>query len=209
MPARVRSERQSLSNCANAASTPSINFPVDVSSIGSVADRREIPRDFRCARSAKWSYLSREARQVEDDDELDGAFVRAAELQKLLQFSAIGSLRALPFLAESREHFEALALAVVLAGLQLRRQTEVLRLLLGADAHVDHCADHVRQHRSGVRRSQVRAHALVNRRALLVDEHLDHGLSYGVGVAVDSLDLVVGQIDRSVVEQFATPLDRN
>jgi hypothetical protein len=47
MPARVRSERQSLSNCANAASTPSISLPVDVSSIGSVADRSEIPSDCR------------------------------------------------------------------------------------------------------------------------------------------------------------------
>jgi len=53
MPARVRSARTSLSNCANAARTPSINLPVDVSSIGSVADRREIPSDFRNARSAK------------------------------------------------------------------------------------------------------------------------------------------------------------
>lgn len=30
---------------------------VDVSSIGSVADRNEMPRDFRCERNAKWSYL--------------------------------------------------------------------------------------------------------------------------------------------------------
>jgi transcriptional regulator len=52
MPARVRSERTSLSNCANAASTPSISLPVDVSSIGSVADRSEMPGDFRCARRA-------------------------------------------------------------------------------------------------------------------------------------------------------------
>jgi len=53
MPARVRSERTSLSNCANAASTPSISLPVDVSSIGSVADRNEMPSDWRCERSAK------------------------------------------------------------------------------------------------------------------------------------------------------------
>ena len=53
IPARVLSERTSLSNCAKAASTPSINVPVDVSSIGSVADRSEMPRDFRCERSAK------------------------------------------------------------------------------------------------------------------------------------------------------------
>ena len=55
MPARVRSARQSLSNCAKAARTPSINFPVDVSSIGSIADRREIPSDCRSERKAdKW-----------------------------------------------------------------------------------------------------------------------------------------------------------
>jgi hypothetical protein len=30
-----------------------------VSSIGSVADRKEMPSDFRCDRSAKWSYFSR------------------------------------------------------------------------------------------------------------------------------------------------------
>ena len=61
--------------------------------------------------------VPREARKVEDDDELDGAFVRAAELQKLLQFGAIGGLRALAFLAESREDVEGLALAVLFAGL--------------------------------------------------------------------------------------------
>jgi hypothetical protein len=43
MPARVRSERTSLSNCANAARTSSISLPVDVSSIGPVADRSERP----------------------------------------------------------------------------------------------------------------------------------------------------------------------
>ena len=53
MQARVRSERQSLSNCANAASTPSINLPVDVSSIGSVAERSEMPSDCSNERSAK------------------------------------------------------------------------------------------------------------------------------------------------------------
>src|SRR3989449_2459349 len=62
MPPRVRSERTSLSNCAKAASTPSISLPVDVSSIGSVAERSEIPSDFRWARSAKWSYFSRAKR---------------------------------------------------------------------------------------------------------------------------------------------------
>jgi hypothetical protein len=53
MPARVRSERTSLSNWAKAARTPSINLPVDVSSIGSVAERSEIPSPLRSARRAK------------------------------------------------------------------------------------------------------------------------------------------------------------
>jgi len=114
-----------------------------------------------------------------------------------------------PSLAETREHFEALALAILLAGLQLRRQTEVLGLLFGADAHVDHRADHVRQHRPAVRRSQVRAHALMDRRALLVEEQLDHGLRDRVRTAADSTDTVVSQIDRFVAEQLATPLDRD
>jgi len=74
--------------------------------------------------------VPREARQVEDDDELDGALVLRAKLQQLLEFGAIGGLRALAFRAESRAYVEALALAVFLAGLQLRRQTEVLGLLL-------------------------------------------------------------------------------
>ncbi|HYT73536.1 MAG TPA: hypothetical protein VEL79_02205 [Vicinamibacterales bacterium] len=61
--------------------------------------------------------LSREARHIKDDDELDGAFVLAAELQQFLQLGAIGGLGVLAFLAESREHVKALPLAVLLAGL--------------------------------------------------------------------------------------------
>ena len=44
---------QLLANRFSAASTPSISLPVDVSSIGSVADRSEIPSDLKCARRAK------------------------------------------------------------------------------------------------------------------------------------------------------------
>jgi hypothetical protein len=98
MPPRVRSERTPLSNCAKAASTPYINFPVDVSSIGSVAEGSEIPSDLRWARSAKWSYFSRANRvRLKDDHELDGALVLAAELQQLLELGAIGGFRALAF----------------------------------------------------------------------------------------------------------------
>ena len=41
-----------------------------------------------------------------------------------------------------------LAAALLLAGAQLRRQTQILRLLLRADANVDHRADHGWQRRS-------------------------------------------------------------
>ena len=63
--------------------------------------------------------LSREPRQVENNDELDAAFVLAAELQELLQLGAIGGLRALAFLAETRDDLNALTLAVFLTALQL------------------------------------------------------------------------------------------
>ena len=61
-----------------------------MSPIGSVAERSEIPSDFRCARSAKWSYFSREARQVEDDYELNPALVRATVLQELASDVLVG-----------------------------------------------------------------------------------------------------------------------
>jgi len=71
-----------------------------------------------CAQREVVVLLSSEARQVEDDDELNGALVPAAELEQLLQLGAIGRLRALAFLAESREHVKPLALAILLAGFQ-------------------------------------------------------------------------------------------
>jgi hypothetical protein len=56
----VRSERTSLSNSAKAASTPSSSLPVDVSSIGSVAERSEMPSDCSTERRAKWSLTADE-----------------------------------------------------------------------------------------------------------------------------------------------------
>ena len=56
---------------------------MEVSSIGTFAERSEIPSDCSRERSAKWFVLvACEARQVEDDDELDAALVRAAVLQE-------------------------------------------------------------------------------------------------------------------------------
>ncbi len=89
--------------------------------------------------------LASESCQVENDDELHAALVRAAELQEPLQLRAIRSLGALAFLAEPLEDVEPLTFAVLLTGLELRRETQVLGLILGADADVDDGADHGRQ----------------------------------------------------------------
>jgi hypothetical protein len=77
---------------------------VEVSSIGSVADRSEMPSDFGNARSAKWSVLvPREPRQVEDDQEVDLALVPPAEGREPLQLGAVCRLRAFTLFLEARE----------------------------------------------------------------------------------------------------------
>ena len=101
-----------------------------------------------------------------------------------------------------------MALATLLARLQLRRQTEVLGLIFGADAHVDDGADHFRQLGPVWCPSQFCAHALMDRRSLFVDEHLDHGLRDALRTDADSID-VVAQVDRFLAEQLATALNRD
>src|SRR4029453_2487125 len=105
MPARVRADRQSLSNCANAARTPSISLPVEVSSIGSVADRSEMPSDCRCERSEVVVLVARETRQVEHDHEMDAALVQPAVREQALKLAAIRGLGALAFLVEPFDDF--------------------------------------------------------------------------------------------------------
>ena len=138
-PSRVRSERQSLSNCANAASTPSINLPVDVSSIGSVADRKEMPSDFRCDRSAKWSYFfAREPCEVEDNNEVNLALVRPAVLEEPLQLRTVGRLCAFAFFPEPLENLVPLPAAVLLARTKLRGQAQILGAFAGLSEVLDH-----------------------------------------------------------------------
>src|SRR5690606_38059631 len=72
--------------------------------------------------------LAGEARQVENDDELHLAFVRSAVLQKPLQLRAVRGLRALTLFPEPLEDLEALAVAVLLAGPELRGQAQILGL---------------------------------------------------------------------------------
>ena len=153
--------------------------------------------------------LTREARQVEDDDELYPAFVKAAELQQLLKLRAVGGLRALAFLAESSKDFEALTLAVFLAGLELRRQTQILSLLFRADTDVGDSSDHLRQLRPVRRCSQARRpHVLQSRRPIL-EECVDHDMRHRLGVPADLIDLFVGQSDGFIAKQLATAIDRN
>ena len=49
----------------------------------------------------------------------------------------------------------------------------------------------------------------MDRRALLVEEQLDHDARHGVGAPPDLIDLVVAQVRGLVAEQLATPIDRD
>ena len=86
--------------------------------------------------------LAGEPREVVHDHEVDFPLVRAAVLQQRLELTSVRGLGALAFFMEAFEDLVALPAAVLLAGTELGRQTEVLRLLLRADANVDHRADH-------------------------------------------------------------------
>ena len=90
-------------------------------------------------------FLTREAREVVHDDEMDLPLVRPAVLQEVLQFAPVRRLGALALLMEALEDFESLASAVLFARTKLRGQAQILGLLLRAHAHVDHRADHIWQ----------------------------------------------------------------
>jgi hypothetical protein len=92
--------------------------------------------------------VPRETRQIEHNHEMDTALVQPAVSEQVLKLAAICRFGALAFLMEPLEDFVPLAAAVLLAGAKLRRQTEILSLLLRAHAHVDHRADHGWQRRS-------------------------------------------------------------
>ena len=61
------------------------------------------------------------------------------------ELAAVRGLGALALFVEAFEDLVALPAAVLLAGPELRGQTEVLGLFLRADAYVDHRADHLGQ----------------------------------------------------------------
>jgi len=111
----------------------------------SVADRSEIPSDFRCARSAKSSYFSRANRvRLKTTTNCTLPLLMRQYWQELLELCPIRRLRTLAFFAESGKDVEAVALAVLLTSLELRRQAQVLGLLFRANTDVDDRADHRR-----------------------------------------------------------------
>ena len=89
--------------------------------------------------------LAREPTQTVDDQKMDSAPVRTTELQQPLQLGAIGRLRALALFLEAFENFEALALAVVFAGYQLRGKAQILGLAWIRHTDINHSSDHVSQ----------------------------------------------------------------
>jgi hypothetical protein len=89
--------------------------------------------------------LAGEPGEVVYDHEVDLALARPAVLQQGLELRPFGRLRTLAFFVEAFEDFVTVPPAVLLAGPQLRGQTQVLGLFLRADANVDHRADHLWQ----------------------------------------------------------------
>jgi hypothetical protein len=66
----------------------------------------------------------------------------AAEGQKLLELRPVSLLRRFPRISEYGSNVEAFAMAVGATGFQLRREGQILHLLLGRDAAVDHGSRH-------------------------------------------------------------------
>ena len=86
--------------------------------------------------------VPRKARQIEDDEKVNLAFVASAVSEHALELAPIGSLRAFAFFFEALQDFETFAAAVLFADSELCRQAEVFRLLLGTHADVNNRANH-------------------------------------------------------------------
>ena len=120
-------------------------------------------------------------------------------------------LRALAFLTESCEDFEALTLAVLLAGLELRRQTQILGLLLRAHTNVNHRADHGRQRRSIRELGQV---AFPRHEFYSVIRQPSWYISTTTHAIISACwricrDFLIGHRLRFLAEQLATARDRD
>jgi hypothetical protein len=130
-------------------------LPVDVSSIrlGGRSQRDAERFQVRTEREVV-VLLPCESREVVHDHKVDLALVRTAVLQQRLELAAVRGLGALALYVEAFEDLVPVPPAVILAGAELRGQTEVLDLLLRADANVDHRADHLWQLSANIGRRQ-------------------------------------------------------
>jgi hypothetical protein len=111
-------------------------------------DRRDAERLQQGAAREVVVLVACESRQGEHDDEMHTALVQAAIHEQALELAAVRGLGTLALFVEAFENLAALTAAVLFARVELRWQTEVLGLLLRADANEDHRADHRRQLRS-------------------------------------------------------------
>lgn len=80
--------------------------------------------------------LPGQPRNVVDDDRTNSALVVSAEREQFLQLSTLRRLRRFASLDELLDNLVTQALAVLAAALELCGQTEVFRLLFGADPRV-------------------------------------------------------------------------
>lgn len=140
--------------------------------------------------------LAGEPREVVHDDEVDLALVGAAVLQQGLKLVAVRRLGTLAFFVEAFEDLVALPAAVLLAGTELRRQTEVLSLFLRADANLDHGTDHRSQLRPILRVRQggrYAAHFQLLLCGALLEKYLHQDTCHGLGMPPNAIDVLIRQ----------------
>jgi hypothetical protein len=75
---------------------------------------------------------------VENDHELDSAFVQPAVLQQKLECWSVSRLRGFASILEDLRDVESVTIAVGAAGLELRAQRQIEGLLLGRHASIDY-----------------------------------------------------------------------
>jgi len=116
VPQQHADRLQCQGTAAPVGQPPRSYFASDVSSIGSVANRKEMPSDLRCDPSASvvlelahrspsgQRWVAREPREVEHNNEVDSALVRPAVCEEPLQLRTVGRLGAFAFFSEPLEN---------------------------------------------------------------------------------------------------------
>jgi hypothetical protein len=128
----------------------------------------------------------------------------------MLELASVRRLGAFAFFVEAFEDLVALATAVLFAGAELRLETEVLGLLLRADANVDH-ADHRRQLRPvvGDEQGASASHADLLRLCAVLQADLDEHVRHDIGVLPNSIDVLIRELIGLVRQQLAPMRNRD